>query len=380
MVFGALTVQISVIRQLEIGPAEQASWITITWLTASLITIPLCLYYRQPLAVGWTIPGIVYMGSLADRFTLPEFAAANLVVGLAIIVLAVARFGSKVIYLVPMPVLMGMFGASILEYETRLVDSLVEDLRIAGPMLAAYVVGRLWRGSRVPPVGLAVVIGALAVVVSGTAAPPAISLSVPELHSPGLRFSLEAILTVSIPMIVLVLGIGNVQSLGFMIAEGYRPPLNVTTALIGAATVVNAVFGGHAASMARTVTAIVAGREAGPLQTRYWAAFVAFAAALGVALATGLIVALIAVLPRAYVFAMAGLALLPAFQDAMSRAFGASLRLGAVVAFVVTMTTFTVAGIPAAFWALIAGILASLLLERDELRRYWSGAAGEPAH
>jgi benzoate membrane transport protein len=112
MVFGALTVQISVVEQFPITDVQQSSWITITWLTAAVVTVPLSLYFRQPLAIGWTIPGIVYMGSLANSFTLAEFAGANLAAGVLIVLLGLAGFGSKVIQLVPMPILMGMFGAS----------------------------------------------------------------------------------------------------------------------------------------------------------------------------------------------------------------------------------------------------------------------------
>jgi benzoate membrane transport protein len=388
MVFGALTVQISVLKDFGISQGEQSSWITITWLTASLVTLPLCLYYRQPLAIGWTIPGLVYMGSLSGQFSLQEFAAADLVAGFLILALGVAGFGSKVIYLVPMPILMGMFGASIIEYETRLVDATVDDVLVAGPMVAAYVLGRLANNRQLPPVGLAVIAGAVMVAVLGRAGHLSVSSTLPSLAVPGLDFNLGAVLSVSLPMVVLVLGIGNVQSLGFMISGGFRAPLNVTTVLIGVMTTVNAVFGGHPTSMARTVTAIVSGRDAGPLDHRYWAAVIAFAGALTVALITGVIVALIGILPAAFVFTMAGLALLGAFQDALTRAFAGSLRLGSVVAFVVTLSTFTGSGNTLRllgarrrhrdFACTGAGRVARLLGGRDGRRARVSGRAGAP--
>jgi benzoate membrane transport protein len=232
---------------------------------------------------------------------------------------------------------------------------------------------------QVPPVGLAVIVGAIVIVAFGKTGDFVVDATLPTFRVPGLDLSIEALLAVSLPMVVLVLGLGNVQSLGFMISEGYRPPVNVTTVLIGAMTSVNAVFGGHPASMARTVTAIVSGRDAGALEFRYWAAVVAFVGTASIALATGVIVALIEVLPASFVVVMAGLALLAAFQDAMTRAFSGGLRLGAVIAFVVTLSTFTVAGIPSAFWALFAGIGISLLLERDELEAIWKAAFGKPS-
>ncbi|HEY7271061.1 MAG TPA: benzoate/H(+) symporter BenE family transporter [Dehalococcoidia bacterium] len=371
MVFGALTVQLSVVRLFGISEAQMSSWITITWLTAAVVSLPLALYYRQPLAIGWTIPGLVYLGSLAGEFTFAEIAFANAVAGLAMLAIGFAGLGSRIVSLIPLPILMAMFAASILEYETKLVNTTVNEAEIAVPMVVAYLVGRLLNHRQVPPVGLAVGAGLIATTILGRFGHLTIESTLPTLQSPSFSFSIEALLTVSIPMVVLVLGLGNVQGLGFMISEGYKPPLNVVTGLVGVMTTVNAVFGGHPASMARTVTAMVSGRDAGALDKRYWASFVAFVPALGVALATGLVVAVIGSLPAAFVATMAGLAILSPFQDAMTRAFSGDLVFGCVIAFVVTLSTFTLAGIPPAFWALIAGIGASALLERHQLMSHW---------
>ena len=377
-VFGALTVQISVLQQFGISDAQRSSWITITWLTSGLVSLPLCLYYRQPLSIGWTLPGLLYMGSLAGHFTLGEFAVANLVAGLAIAVIGLAGYGSRIIHVVPMPILMAMFGASILAYITRLVETTVDDVFIAGPMVTAYLAGRVLHSQRVPPVGLAVIVGAVMIAVLGKLGSLHVDSGLPSLHLVDPRFSFEALLSVSVPMIVLVLGLGNVQSLGFMISEGYKPPLNQVTVTIGFMTVANAAFGGHPASMARTGTAMVAGRDAGPAEARYWAAFVAFLPVLGVATGTGIVVAFIEILPPAYIFTMAGLAILTPFQDAMERAFQGTLRFGSVIAFAVALSTFAVAGIPSAFWALVAGITASFVVERHELFRYWKQVVSQP--
>jgi benzoate membrane transport protein len=378
MVFGALSVQISVLQQFGISESQQSSWITITWLTAGVVSLVLCFYYKQPLAIGWTLPGLLYMGSLSGRFTISEFAGANVIAAGAMFLIAVRGYGSKIIHIVPLPILMAMFGASILEYETRLVDTTVNDVAVAGPMVVAYIAGRLVNNRNVPPVGLAVIAGAVAIVAAGKVGHFTVESALPQLEVPGFSFSIEAALSISVPMVVLVLGLGNVQSLGFMIAEGYKPPLNMVTGVIGVVSGINAVFGGHPAAMARTVTAMVSGGDAGELDQRYWAAIVAFLPALIVALATGFVVAVIAVLPASYVFTMAGLAILVPFQDAMARGFAGVLRLGCVVAFVVTLSPITVVGIPSAFWALVAGIGASVLLERRELVRYWEAAFASP--
>jgi benzoate membrane transport protein len=113
------------------------------------------------------------------------------------------------------------------------------------------------------------------------------------------------------------------------------------------------------------------------MEKRYWAAIVAFAPTALVALATGLVLGLMAILPAEYVLAVAGLAILPAFEDALARAFAGQLRFGAVVAFGVTLSSLVVAGIPSAFWALLAGLAASLLAEREALLELWGAPSEE---
>ena len=94
MVFGALTLQISVIKQMGLPAGQAESWIVITWLTASVVSLAFALRYRQPMAIGWTIPGLVYLASLAGDFSFAELVTANLVAGVAIVVLGAVGGGN----------------------------------------------------------------------------------------------------------------------------------------------------------------------------------------------------------------------------------------------------------------------------------------------
>ena len=93
---------------------------------------------------------------------------------------------------------------------------------------------------------------------------------------------------------------------------------------------------------------------------------------IGMAFAATPVASLLRVLPETYVFAIAGLAIVSSLQDALEKAFAGKLRFGALVAFAVSMTPFSIVGITSAFWAMIAGLLASLLAERRELLAFWA--------
>ena len=76
--------------------------------------------------------------------------------------------------------------------------------------------------------------------VGGQASPDAMSWRLPVLAVPKIGFSGPAVAAVSLPMVVLALGLGNVQGLGFLMGQGYKVPINKISILVGVNSVVNA--------------------------------------------------------------------------------------------------------------------------------------------
>ena len=77
------------------------------------------------------------------------------------------------------------------------------------------MLGRLLGKPSVPPVGLAVVGGGIAVALIGTATAEPVDWTLPVLAIPEMAFSFAAIIAVSLPMVVLSMGLGDVQGIGF---------------------------------------------------------------------------------------------------------------------------------------------------------------------
>jgi len=269
---------------------------------------------------------------------------------------------------------MGMFGGSILVYITRTVGIIVDDLAVGGVTVAGYLVGRAIGSRKVPPVGLAVIAGSIAVAFSGTLALGTVPWGLPTVIVPDMDFTFAAFVAVSLPLVVMAMGLGNVQGLGFLMAQGYRVPVNTVTIVTGLCSIVNAAFGGHPATVTRTGTALLAGPEAGPPASRYWGALTAAALTLLIAFGAGSVAALVGILPRSFIVVLTGVAILSSFQEALEKAFGGAMRFGALMAFAVAATPFEIFGITSAFWAILAGIAGSLLAEREELLRHWRGA------
>ena len=380
--FGGMPLHLEVAGQLGLDTTETSSWIFVIWFSGALTSVALSLYYRMPIPITWTIPGLIYLGTLSGQFTFAEIVGANLMAGVGILLLGVFGIGARIMDWLPLPIIMGMFGGSILVYVTRMVAASVEDVLVAGITLASYLVGRFIADPRLPPMGLAVIVGGVAVFLFGDTSPEVVSWSLPDLAVPGMSFSLHAFFAVSLPLIVLAMGLGNVQGMGFLISQGYPAPVTPVTVAVGLNSIVNSVLGGHPATVARTGVAILAGADAGPKGGRYWANLIAATLTLSIALGAGTLTSLLAVLPRTFVTTLAGLAILSSLQSALETAFGGKLRFGALAAFAVAATPFSAFGITSAFWSILVGIAASFMAEGRELLAFWRSkkeAAGEGA-
>ena len=371
--FGALPLHLEVAGQPGLSRVESSSWIFVIWFSGAITSILLSFYYRLPIPITWPIPGLIYLGTLSGQFTFAELVGANLMAGIAIVVLGVFGIGERIMAWLPLPIVMGMFGVSIFVYVTRMIAASVEDVLVAGVTLASYLIGRFIASPRVPPMGLAVIVGGLAVTLFGETSMELVSWSLPELAMPGMSFSVSAFIAVSLPMIVLAMGLGNVQGMGFLISQDYGVPITAVTVVSGLNSIVNTALGGHSATVARTGAAILAGPDAGPKEGRYWACVIAAALTIAIALGAGTLTSLLTVLPRTFVITLAGLAILSSLQSAFETAFGGKLRFGALAALAVAATPLSVFGITSAFWAILAGIAASFMAERQELFAYWRG-------
>jgi benzoate membrane transport protein len=368
---------IAVSGQLGLTIAQSSSWMFIVWFSGAVSSIALSLRFRQPIPITWTIPGLVYLGTLAGKYTLAEMIGANLMAGVLIIALGLMGVGARIMAWLPLPIVMGMFAGSIMDYITRMVSATVKDAVVAGVTVAAFLIGRALKNPKVPPLGLAMVAGGIVVYLTGTFSAAPIAWALPTVAVPEIAFSFPAFIAISLPMLILAMGLGNVQGLGFLMAQGYNVPINLTTVVVGINSVVNALFGGHAAIVARTGVAIFAAPDAGPHEGRYWANLIGASLTILLAVAATPVMSLIGVLPPAYIVALAGLAVLSALQDAFEKAFGGTLRFSALIAFGVAATPFSILGITSAFWAIIAGLIVALLVERSDLFTHWRSSTSE---
>ena len=69
---------IAVAGRLGLDAAHTSSWFFIVFFSTATTSIVLSVLYRQPLPMNWSLPGLLYLGSLAGHFTVAELVGANL--------------------------------------------------------------------------------------------------------------------------------------------------------------------------------------------------------------------------------------------------------------------------------------------------------------
>ena len=361
---GSLPLLIAVAERLNASDAHTASWIFVSYLSCGFSGIGLSLYYRQPIAIGYTIPGLIYIGTVAGQFSLSEIVGANIVAGVIIVTFGAFGLGSFLLRILPLPIVLGMFAGGILSYMTRLVTATVEEGLIGGATIFGYLLGRFLAYNRLPPLFLALIFGGIASGLVTDGQIPNANWIAPSINIPNATFSITAILTIALPMVILSAGLGTVQGLGFLKSQGYKVKANSITLVVGIGSTISAIFGGVPTIVARSAGAIVAGIEAGPPQQRYIGAVVASLSLIIIGLFAMPLASLVGLLPKAYVIVIAGLAIFSALEDAIEKAVTSDMKSGALVSFCVAATPFSIFGITSSVWAIVAGIAMSAVVER----------------
>lgn len=364
---GPVAVILTVGTQGGLSSAELASWIFGVFFLNGVLTVLASWLYRQPLAMFWTIPGTVLLGPALDHLTWPEVIGAFFATGLLILLLGLTGWVRRMMNVIPMPIVMAMVAAVFLRFGTDLVRALGTDFAIAAPMivvffgLSAVPLGARW----IPPIIGALVIGAAAVAVSGqfgSIQSLGQWVAAPLLQAP--QWSIQAMIELVIPLAITVLIVQNGQGIAVLRTAGHQAPVNAIAIACGGWSLLVACVGGVSTCLTGPTNALLS--ASGERARHYVAGICCGLFAMLFGLFAPLFTQLMLATPAAFIAVLAGLAMLRVLQSAFVTAFSSRFTLGALVTFIVTVSDITVLNIGAAFWGLIAGILVSMLLERED--------------
>ena len=178
------------------------------------------------------------------------------------------------------------------------------------------------------------------------------------------EFSLNALLSVALPLFLITLTGQYMPGMLVLRNDGFKTSADPIVTATGLGSLIMAPFGSHAFNIAAITAAIATGREAHEDPTRRWVAgiaagcFYVLVGVFGVTLA-----AVFMAFPATFITTLAGLALLGTIGGALASAMAdPASREAALITFLASAANIKLLGVGGAFWGLVIGLVAYLVL------------------
>jgi benzoate membrane transport protein len=353
-------------QALGASTAQIASWMWALGLGMGLTCIVLSLRTRMPVVTAWSTPGAAML--IASTADLPYAEAIGAFV-LSALLMTVAGFSGlfeRMLSRIPVSLASGMLAGVLLRFGLDVFVSMQTQLTMALAMFVAYLCGRRLFPRYAVIVTLLVGIGIAGASGLLRLGEVRLELARPVFTMPAL--SLASVFGIALPLFIVTMTSQNVPGVAVIRASGYRVPISSVIGWTGATNALLAPFGAFALNLAAITAAICMGREAHhDPERRYVAAIFAGLFYVVVGLFGATVAALFAAFPKELVMAIAGLALFGTIGNSLAAAMREENdREPALIAFLVTASGISLAGIGSAFWGLLAGALTLLVWRRAQ--------------
>ncbi len=337
----------------------------------AILSIYLSKKLKMPIFIAPSITAIAVMIPMFEQFSLGEMVFAYIVTGITISVFGITGIIGLIGKYIPLPIVLGMVAGVFMEYILRLITS-VQDMPLYGVLVLLPFFCTALITKKIPPQAASLVMAIIITVIVQCRNPDPVVISA-EIYPPEIIlpvFSLKAVIYVSIPMIIMVVA-DIYKGYGVLKANGFEADLNTITKFCGIGSVICSFGLGHSISMAGPAMAIISSKDVGNINTRYLAGILFSAVTVIVVILAGPATSLLGLMPKPIVYIICGLAMTGLLTSSLEIAFrSGKLKIGALTSFAVGLSHLSLFGIGPAVWAIIFGILASLLVEKKELLKY----------
>ncbi|MGY1945672.1 benzoate/H(+) symporter BenE family transporter [Nocardia asiatica] len=346
------------------SPAQAASGLLALCLTQALGMMALSYRYRMPITLAWSTPGAALLagtGAVAGGW--PAAIGAFVVAGVLIVVTGLWQRLGALVAAIPAEIAQAMLAGVLLPLCLAPVRAVQTSPAVVVPVILVWLVLQRYapRWAVIAAFATAAAGAAISIAVQHrrldlAAMAPRLELTLPH-------WSWQALIGVAIPLYIVTMASQNIPGTAVLASFDYRVPWRAAMTVTGLGTIAGAPAGGHAINLAAISAALSAAPAAHPDPKRRWiAAFTAGVLYLLLALGSAALVTLIAAAPAGTLETVAGLALLATLAASLGAALSGEHREAGVVTFVIAASGVGFAGIGAAFWALLAGLLVRKVL------------------
>lgn len=341
-----------------------SSWVWAISVGAAVSGIALSWWFKVPVVTAWSAPGTALLVSLFPAMSLNQAAGAYISAAAILFAIGVSGYFDKLIRLIPKGIASAMMAGILFQFGTGVFTSVKSAPELAFGMIAAYLVlKRLF--PRYCLVLLLVIGVGLAVGLEGASLDGvALTLATPVFIRP--EWTWHATLSLAVPLVMVSLTGQLLPGMAILRGAGYDTPARPLIAVTSAVSAAVAFFGGITIVLAAITAALCTDRNAHEDPARRYIAGIASGVFFLVGgCFAGTIVLLFTALPATFIAVLAGLALLGAIGSNLVAMAGQPDHLEAsVITFLATASGMTLFGLGSAFWGVVIGTFAYLLLHK----------------
>ena len=345
-----------------LSPELTASWVWSVSIGVGVSGLFLSWKYRAPIITAWSTPAAAFLVVALATTPYAEAIGAYMISAAAFVLLGLSGYFEKLIRLIPPGIAAGLLGGILLQFGIGAFAGMSIDPLLVGLLIAAYLVLKRF-SARYAVVGI-LVLGVVFLLSQGRVDLTGLSLQLatPVFTRP--EFSLNALLSVALPLFLITLTGQYMPGMLVLRNDGYKTSANPIVTLTGLGSLLMAPFGSHAFNIAAITAAICTGKEASQDPSKRWIAGIAagvfyiLVGIFGVTLA-----AVFMAFPATFITTLAGLALLGTIGGSLASAMvDAKSREAALITFLASAANITLLGIGGAFWGLLIGLVAYAVL------------------
>ncbi|QYM73668.1 benzoate/H(+) symporter BenE family transporter [Pseudochrobactrum sp. Wa41.01b-1] len=345
-----------------LSPELTASWVWSVSIGVGVTGLMLSWHFREPIITAWSTPAAAFLVTALATTPYAEAVGAYIISALAFVVLGLSGTFEKVIRLIPASIASGLLAGILLQFGIGAFGGATIDPLLVGGLIVAYVLLKRFT-ARYAVVGILVLgIGFLLVQGRVNFSGLSLTLAAPVFTMP--VFSLNALLSVALPLFLITLTGQYMPGMLVLRNDGFKTSANPIVTVTGLGSLIMAPFGSHAFNIAAITAAIATGREAHEDPRKRWVAgiaagvFYVLVGVFGVTLA-----AVFMAFPSTFITTLAGLALLGTIGGSLAGALAdPKTREAALITFLASAANINLLGIGGAFWGLVIGLVAYMLL------------------
>ncbi|WP_024302425.1 benzoate/H(+) symporter BenE family transporter [Pseudogulbenkiania sp. MAI-1] len=345
-----------------------SSWVWAISLGAAVSGIVLSWRLKVPVVTAWSAPGTALLVTLFPGITLNQAVGAYLTAAVVLLLIGASGSFDRLMRHIPKGIAAGMMAGILFQFGANAFKSVTSMPVLAFGMVAAYILFK-----RLLPrycIVLVLACGAALAVLLGQThlSDVRLSLATPIFIHP--EWTLGTTLSLAIPLVMVSLTGQHLPGMAVLRVSGYDTPARPIITATSLASLVVAFFGGITIVIAAITAALCTGKDAHDDPSRRYVAGIANGAFYLVGGMFGSsIVLLFTALPKEFVAVLAGLALIGAISaNVLGAVEEAEHREASMITFLATASGMSFLGLGSAFWGVVIGCIAYLVLNQPHQR------------